>query len=544
MLSIIFCCIVETILEVMFGPEDDSQNPTDLGLVQRCVSYLFEDLRTKSTDDRGTIKNYNIQAQFIQLYREQLHDLLDPSGNEIALKIRFDPHANSPYVPGLKQMPVTSLGDLLQLLGVAQKNRVVDATLMNAVSSRSHMLMTLVVTQEMTSGSLKKSKLNFIDLAGSESFTKALGTGANIDNKKMQELKTINLSLTQLTTCINDLSKGRTPSYRSSSLTFMLMDSLGGNSKTSLLVACSPHIFNRFETVRTLRFAKTAKNVKNKAKVNSELSKEQLKALIKKLQRENKKLKSQLELALGQLQKHGIEMPRSTLKKRKTLLGGSLIVPTTAATPVSNELTLGPNSSMTIQVTGTQQITATATATAFTAENQDKIDDFDIENDDAGEIDIDINADVDADIGADEEKKGQDNSNKSKSASKNAKAIAKPKVDETQQTKANPKNGNTSEMVLTQTTDMWINSSTSTSTSAGHVKSRSVNLTIEDEVTKHQQTSLRKVPSLQRQGTLSIANFDDFTTLMDGLDKEEVDNFVQELKDLQDGMSKQEQEAN
>ena len=150
----------------------------------------------------------------------------------------------------------------------------------------------------------------FPDLAGSETYDKALGgTRGNVDRKKVEELKTINLSLTNLTTCINYLSKGRMASYRSSQLTFYLMDSLGGNSKTTLVVAASPHIFNRSETIRTLNFAKTAKSVKNTAKVNQELSKEQLLKLVKKLKKENKKLKAQLALFEAELLNNGIELP-------------------------------------------------------------------------------------------------------------------------------------------------------------------------------------------------------------------------------------------
>merc|ERR1719295_1471451 len=184
---------------------------------------------------------------------------------------------------------------------------------MNAESSRSHMIMTLTIEQTLVDGSVKKSKLNFADLAGSETYDKALGgTRGRVDQKKVEELKTINLSLTNLTTCINFLSKGRMASYRSSQLTFYLMDSLGGNSKTTLVVAVSPHIFNRSETIRTLNFAKTAKSVKNDAKVNQELSKEQLEKLVKKLKKENKKLRAQLALFEAELMRNGIEIPAAS----------------------------------------------------------------------------------------------------------------------------------------------------------------------------------------------------------------------------------------
>eukprot|EP01084_Bolivina_argentea_P139365 245185_1 len=92
----------------------------------------------------------------------------------------------------------------------------------------------------------------------------------------MKEAIAINSTLTALTTAINDLAKGRRPSYRSSTLTHILQDSLGGNSKTTMIVAASPHVSNRPETIRTLRFAMTAKTVTNKAKINKEFTRAQL----------------------------------------------------------------------------------------------------------------------------------------------------------------------------------------------------------------------------------------------------------------------------
>ena len=112
----------------------------------------------------------------------------------------------------------------------------------------------------MRDGAVKRSKLNFGDLAGSEDISKALGP--NPDPERMKEAIGINSTLTALTTAINNLSRGQRPSYRSSSLTHILQDSLGGNSKTTMIVAASPHQMNRAETIRTLRFASTAKKVK------------------------------------------------------------------------------------------------------------------------------------------------------------------------------------------------------------------------------------------------------------------------------------------
>lgn len=93
-------------------------------------------------------------------FAEKLSDLLEPDKG-IPLKIRCDPTTNAPFVPNLKQMNVSELKEVMKLLALANRNRVTDKTLMNAESSRSHMIMTLTVEQTLIDGSVKKSKLNF-----------------------------------------------------------------------------------------------------------------------------------------------------------------------------------------------------------------------------------------------------------------------------------------------------------------------------------------------------------------------------------------------
>lgn len=145
--------------------------------------------------------------------------------------------------------------------------------------------------------------MNFGDLAGSEDIRRALG--ANPDPERMKEAIAINSSLTALTTAINNLSKGQRPSYRSSPLTHILQDSLGGNSKTTMIVAASPHVYNRAETIRTLRFAMTAKTVKNKAKINKELTRSQLMRRIEELETMNARLKARVIELETQMQAAG-----------------------------------------------------------------------------------------------------------------------------------------------------------------------------------------------------------------------------------------------
>merc|ERR1712130_1081299 len=138
---------------------------------------------------------------------------------------------------------------------MGQSNRIVSGHALNNVSSRSHMLVMIKVVQTSIDGSTKISKLNFGDLAGSEDIKKALGPKP--DPERLKEARAINQSLSALTACINMLVKGRKPTFRNSPLTHILKDSLGGNSKSIMFVACSPHIYNRNETIRALRFAQT-----------------------------------------------------------------------------------------------------------------------------------------------------------------------------------------------------------------------------------------------------------------------------------------------
>lgn len=125
--------------------------------------------------------------------------------------------------------------------------------------------------------SSKTGKLYLVDLAGSEKINK---TGA--EGKSVEEAKKINLSLTSLGKVINALSDGKSTfiPYRDSKLTRVLQQSLGGNSKTALIITCSPYQGNLSETISTLRFGVSAKKIKNSPKINKELSAAQLQALL------------------------------------------------------------------------------------------------------------------------------------------------------------------------------------------------------------------------------------------------------------------------
>ena len=182
---------------------------------------------------------------------------------------------------------------VFQAISLGDAARAVASTNMNAHSSRSHSLFILEVTQKNeVDGSVKTSRLNLVDLAGSEKIGK---TGATGDT--LEEAKKINQSLSALANVINALADGKPHvPYRDSKLTRILQEALGGNSKTSLLVATSPHLDNIEETINTLRFAQRAKTIKNVVTKNEEKSVAELNAIINALRKENDGLKA---LAIG-----------------------------------------------------------------------------------------------------------------------------------------------------------------------------------------------------------------------------------------------------
>jgi kinesin family member 5 len=149
-------------------------------------------------------------------------------------------------------------------------NRAIGVTDMNNQSSRSHSIFIMTITQTNNSDfSTKTGKLFLVDLAGSEKVSKTGAKGQTLD-----EAKAINKSLTTLGIVIKALTDGKSTHvpYRDSKLTRILSESLGGNSKTCLIITCSPASFNEAETISTLRFGKRAKKVRNKPKINKEVS--------------------------------------------------------------------------------------------------------------------------------------------------------------------------------------------------------------------------------------------------------------------------------
>lgn len=147
--------------------------------------------------------------------------------------------------------------EVYAILKIGNENRSIGVTNMNKQSSRSHSVFILQVEQKNLSDySSKTGKIYLVDLAGSERISK---TGA--EGQTLTEAQNINKSLTALGGVINALTDGKSSHvpYRDSKLTRLLQESLGGNSKTSLIITASPSIFNKDETISTLKFGSRAK---------------------------------------------------------------------------------------------------------------------------------------------------------------------------------------------------------------------------------------------------------------------------------------------
>lgn len=250
-------------------------NPEKEGIIPRMIRNVFNYILHSSSDIEYTVK-----VSMIEIYMEKIRDLIDPSRNN--LNIRED-KVKGIYIEDLTEHYVSNEDEVLELMRVGSDNRAIGATNMNEHSSRSHSCFIMNIHQNNIKDLVAKTgKLYLVDLAGSEKISKTGASGLTLE-----EAKTINKSLTTLGMVINNLtdSKSQHVPYRESKLTRVLQESLGGNSKTCLIITCSPSSYNEAESLSTLRFGLRAKKIKNKPKINKEVTVAELKIEIEKLER-------------------------------------------------------------------------------------------------------------------------------------------------------------------------------------------------------------------------------------------------------------------
>ncbi|XP_049714360.1 kinesin-like protein KIF14 isoform X1 [Elephas maximus indicus] len=264
------------------------------GIIPRFCQDLFAQVAKKRTQE----VSYHLEMSFFEVYNEKIHDLLVCKGEngqrKQPLRLREHP-ISGPYVEALSMNVVSSYSDIQSWLELGNKQRATAATGMNDKSSRSHSVFTLVMTQtktELVEGEEHDhritSRMNLIDLAGSERCSAAHTSG-----DRLKEGVSINKSLLTLGKVISALSEQANQRrvfipYRESVLTWLLKESLGGNSKTAMIATVSPAGSSIDETLSTLRYANQARLIVNIAKVNEDMNAK----LIRELKAEIEKLKA------------------------------------------------------------------------------------------------------------------------------------------------------------------------------------------------------------------------------------------------------------
>ncbi|KAI4385416.1 hypothetical protein MLD38_003444 [Melastoma candidum] len=248
------------------------RHSVNCGMTPRVFEFLFSRIQKEKEARKDEKLRFTCKCSFLEIYNELIFDLLDPSSSN--LQIRED-SKKGVYVENLKEIEVTSAREVILQILQGAANRKVAATNMNHASSRSHSVFTCAIESKWESQGVthhRFSRLNLVDLAGSE---RQKTSGAEGD--RLKEATNINKSLSTLGLVIMNLvsiSNGKTNHvpYRDSKLTFLLQDSLGGNSKTTIIANISPSNSCSLETLSTLKFAQRAKFIRNNAIINEDTS--------------------------------------------------------------------------------------------------------------------------------------------------------------------------------------------------------------------------------------------------------------------------------
>jgi hypothetical protein len=262
---------------------DESAAAAEAGIIPQAVFDLFQQLEAKKNsqerfDNEGSRGNssssgsskhtYSVVVSFLEIYNEQVYDLLDSSKSGKVLQLREDPERGIVLCAGCTETVTSSAKEVMSLLAVGNKNRKTEATMANAVSSRSHAVLQLQLRHlernEAGRETLTESKLSLIDLAGSERASATNNRGA-----RLTEGANINKSLLALANCINALATnsggGRKTNvkYRDSRLTHLLKSSLeGGNCNLVMIANINPADVTFEDSHNTLKYANRAKNIK------------------------------------------------------------------------------------------------------------------------------------------------------------------------------------------------------------------------------------------------------------------------------------------
>lgn len=286
--------------------------PDQPGLIPRTCEDLFQRIEANEIPNIS----YNVRVSYFEVYNEHVRDLLAPRQDPPHyLRIRESP-TEGPYIKDLTDAPVKSISEIMRYMKLGDANRTIASTKMNDTSSRSHAVFTIMLKQihhdmDTDETTERLARIRLVDLAGSERAKATEATGA-----RLREGSNINKSLTTLGRVIAALadprhsrqgvgkrSKDVVP-YRDSILTWLLKDSLGGNSKTAMIACISPADYD--ETLSTLRYADQAKRIRTRAKVNQDhVSAAEREAQIHAMNEQIRMLEMQLSLTEGRKQREG-----------------------------------------------------------------------------------------------------------------------------------------------------------------------------------------------------------------------------------------------
>ena len=265
--------------------QGNSQNP---GLIAQGIDYIFDYIR-------NTQRNFLIKISYLEVYNEQVNDLLDTSKTNLEIRERPD---KGIYVEKLSEITVENEQKAYELLAVGESNRKIGETNMNSQSSRSHTIFKVYIESSDDYCALA-SQMNFVDLAGSEGVQKT-----KAEDIRLREGSNINKSLLSLSSVIQKLSQSKGGknyiNFRDSKMTRLLQPALSGNSKTAVICNVSPDINYYQETLNTLLFGSKTKRIKTDAKMNEIIINEEQ---IKNVNEENKRLYEkcqELEVSLSQ----------------------------------------------------------------------------------------------------------------------------------------------------------------------------------------------------------------------------------------------------
>ena len=256
----------------MFGDDIDSDEIK--GIIPRTGAQIFEHI-----EQAGGDIVFEIKCSLLEIYKEKLRDLLNRDKNDLGIK---ESPTKGIFVEGLTEFWVSNLDEMLEVVAVGQETREIGSTRLNNKSSRSHTIFIMNISQKYPDGTEKRGLLNLVDLAGSENVSKSGAEG-----KTLEEAKKINKSLSALCNVIHALTSSceHIP-YRDSKLTRILQESLGGNFKTTLIIACSLHASHIQESIYSLKFGRRTKAVKNVAKMNISGKNENYQLVINSLRQE------------------------------------------------------------------------------------------------------------------------------------------------------------------------------------------------------------------------------------------------------------------